>query len=359
VTFDGFFSDWLAIREMEVKPSTYKNLVSINKTMLSPTFGTKKLNPITRRSVDNWWAKHSTHPVQRRNSYYALRGALEQAVDWGMLSASPCKVKDPGRDVSKKRPTWGVEDSDAVLAHVAPFYRPAIEVMFAGHLRLGELIPLDWSDVSRDGMLTVTKQRLGLGITADTKTGQHKRIRLLQRRADALQALPRGFGATPVFPASVGHTCHAGHCKTPGTMPSSLPGWRTSTRTTSGISVSASWPRMAPQSELFRSAPDMPRLRVPGATSTPTSACTSTPWRRWTLWCPNFSKARSGRRRERLVPRAGRGMAHGVRAPRMPVPIRAQPKTPRRASVSGAAGVTASRSARPAPPSCALSRARR
>lgn len=200
VTFDAFFKDWLALREMEVKPSTYNNLVSIHRTMLSPTFGTKKLNTITRRSVDVWWAKHSIHPVQRRNSYYALRGALEQAVDWGLLSASPCKVKDPGKDVSVKRPTWGVEDFDTVLAHVDEFYRPAIEVMFSAHLRLGELIALDWSDVSRDGMISVTKQRLGLGFTADTKTGQHKRIKLLQRGTDALQALPRGFGNTPVFP---------------------------------------------------------------------------------------------------------------------------------------------------------------
>ncbi|MGN7968042.1 tyrosine-type recombinase/integrase [Microbacterium sp. 22296] len=199
VTFDDFWRDWLALRELEVKPSTYKNLVSIHRTMLSPTFGNRKLNTITRRSVDVWWAQHSNHPVQRRNSYYALRGALEQALDWGLLTVSPCKVKDPGKDVSVKRPTWGVEDFDAVLAHVDPFYRPALEVMFAGHLRLGEVIALDWADVSRDGMITVTKQRLGMGFTADTKTGQHKRIRLLQRGTDALQALPRGFGSTPLF----------------------------------------------------------------------------------------------------------------------------------------------------------------
>ncbi|MBD8509843.1 site-specific integrase [Microbacterium sp. CFBP 8790] len=200
VTFDAFFKDWLALRELEVKPSTFKNLVSLHKTVLSPTFGSRKLNTITRRSVDLWWAKHSSHPVTRRNAYYALRGALEQAVDWGMLSVSPCKVKDPGKDVSKKRPTWSVEDFDAVLSHVDAFYRPAIEVMFAGHLRLGELIALDWSDVSRDGLITVTKQKLGLGFTADTKTGQHKRIKLLQRGVDALQKLPRGIGSTPLFP---------------------------------------------------------------------------------------------------------------------------------------------------------------
>lgn len=138
--------------------------------------------------------------MQRRNSYYALRGALAHALKRGMLKASPCQVKEPGKDVSKARPAWGIEDFEAVLAHVAPFYRPAIEILFAGHLRLGELSALDWSDVSRDGVITVTKQRLGLGFTADTKTGQYKRIRLLRQGVDALQRLPRGIGSTPLLP---------------------------------------------------------------------------------------------------------------------------------------------------------------
>lgn len=199
VTFDAFFQDWLAIRKMQVKPKTYKDLVSLHKTVLSPAFGSQKLNTITRQSVDLWWARHSRHPVTRRNAYYALRGVFEQAADWGILTISPCRVKDAGKDVSKKRPTWGVEDYDAVLLHVDEFYRPAIEVMFAGHLRLGELIALNWSDVSRDGLITVHKQKLGLGFTADTKTGQHKRIKLLQEGVDALLKLPRGIGSTPLF----------------------------------------------------------------------------------------------------------------------------------------------------------------
>ncbi|MEZ3156688.1 tyrosine-type recombinase/integrase [Microbacterium sp. BWR-S6Y] len=199
VTFDAFWKDWLAYREMEVKPSTFKNLVSIHKTALSPTFGGQKINTITRRAVDIWWAQHKIHPVQRRNSYYALKGAFDQAVDWGLVTTTPCQVKDAGKDVSRDRPDWQVEDFDTVLAHVSSFYRPALEIMFSGHLRLGELIALDWADVTRTGVITVTKQRLGLGFTADTKTGQHKRIQMLQRGVVALQALPRGIGSTPLL----------------------------------------------------------------------------------------------------------------------------------------------------------------
>lgn len=148
VTFDAFFEDWLTLRELEVKPSTYKNLQSIHRAVLSPTFGPKKINAITRKSVDLWWAKHKVHPVQRRNSYFALKGAMDQAVNWGLITVSPCQVKHPGKDESKDRPTLSVEEFDAVLAHVPEFYRPVILIMFAGHLRLGEVIALNAPSVS-------------------------------------------------------------------------------------------------------------------------------------------------------------------------------------------------------------------
>lgn len=199
MTFDAFFKDWLAIREMEVRPSTYRNLVSIHRAVLSPTFGSKKLGAITAKDVDVWWARQSVHLVQRRNAYFALKGAMSQAVTWGLIAVSPCQVKNAGKDESKDRPTWSVAEFDAVLTHVPEFYRPALLIMFAGHLRLGEAIALNWADVTRDGVVTVTKQKTGIGFTADTKTGQHKKIQLLQRGADALQALPRGFGATPLL----------------------------------------------------------------------------------------------------------------------------------------------------------------
>lgn len=199
MTFDAMAADWLALRENQVTHTTFVNYKSLLKTAILPTFSGKKLNTITRRQIDIWWSNHATHKVTRRNAGYVLKGILEQAVEWGILTVSPYAVKGAGKDASVQRPTWSVEEFDAVLAHVDPFYKAALEVMFAGHFRLGELIALNGSDV-RNGMVSTTKQRTGAGYTANVKYGQRKRIELLERGRKALASRPRVIGDAPLFP---------------------------------------------------------------------------------------------------------------------------------------------------------------
>lgn len=204
ITFAAMAEDYMALMETQLAPKTMTDKRSLLKTTILPTFGHKKLNAITKRSVDIWWSQHAHHKVTRRNAGYTLKKILEQAVDWNLLAVSPYQVKGAGRDESVQRPTWSVEEFDAVLAHVKPFYRPALEVMFAGHFRLGELIALNGSDV-RGGMVSTTKQRTGMGYTTDTKTGQHKRIELLKRGREALESMPRVIGDAPLFRGERAH----------------------------------------------------------------------------------------------------------------------------------------------------------
>ncbi|MCM3615783.1 site-specific integrase [Microbacterium enclense] len=199
MTFDAMAADWLALRESQVTHTTFVNYKSLLKTTILPTFGGRKLNTITRRQIDIWWSKTAAHKVTRRNAGYVLKGILEQAVEWNILTVSPYAVKGAGKDASVQRPTWSVEDFDAVLVHVDPFYKAALEVMFSGHFRLGELVALNGSDV-RGGMVSATKQRTGMGYTADVKYGQRKRIKLLERGRDALAGRPRVIGDAPLFP---------------------------------------------------------------------------------------------------------------------------------------------------------------
>lgn len=199
VRFSDFAKEYLAFKEKQVSYGQYKNYLSLLKTTILPTFGAKKLNQITRRSVDTWWSRHADHPVNRRNAYYFIKGLFEQAVEWDLLAVSPVKIKNAGADASKQRPDWTVQDFDAVLEHVPDFYHPALNVMFAGHFRIGELVALNWSDV-RHGFVSSTRQKTKEGFTASTKTGQKKRIQLLERGREALASLPPGIGGTPLFP---------------------------------------------------------------------------------------------------------------------------------------------------------------
>lgn len=204
VRFDELSKQWLEWKEPQVTVGTYRNYPSLLKTTLLPTFGSKKLNQITKRTVDIWWAKHSSNPVNRRNAYYLLRGILKQAVKWDLLAVVPIDIEKAGADASTIRPDWTMADFDAVLAHVEPFYRPALEVMFAGHYRLGELVALNGSDV-RHGMVSSTRQRTAQGLTTNTKTKQHKTIKLMERGRVALASTPKVIGDAPLYPGERSH----------------------------------------------------------------------------------------------------------------------------------------------------------
>lgn len=101
---------------------------------------------------------------------------MRAAVDEGLIESSSCRVKDAGKDVATKRPTFAVADFDAALSFLPSPYRPAMEMLFAAHLRLGELIGLNAADydAGSSGVVHVTKSDTG-----PTKTGQAKRVRLL------------------------------------------------------------------------------------------------------------------------------------------------------------------------------------
>lgn len=200
IRFDAFAKEYLAAREPLVAVSTYRCWVSLLNTTLLPTFGDLTLDQITQRRVDIWWAHKASKPVLRRNAYFTLRSMMKLAVRWGYLAAWTVEIEGAGKDVAKPRPVFEISDVDAVLVHLDPFYRPAIEVLLSGHVRLGELVALDAEDYDRKtGKITVTKQKTQHGLTTDTKTRQHKTVRLLERGRVALDAMPPRIGG-PLFP---------------------------------------------------------------------------------------------------------------------------------------------------------------
>lgn len=175
------------------------------------------MGQIDEESVEHWFASMPPSEI-RRNVYTFLRRAMRYAQKWKYVCSSPCNVLDPGKGVSVPRPTWNVADFNSVLAHVPDTitlnnsperhrvcYREALEIMFAAHLRLGELIGLNANDLDRaSGRLRVERQKRANGDTADTKTGQHKNIRMLAMGRRAVERLPRRIGAAPLIPGSRG-----------------------------------------------------------------------------------------------------------------------------------------------------------
>ena len=213
--FRDFVVEYMQHRQVVASPGELANNRSYVKVHLLPALGHLRMEEIDEEAIDRWFAAQAPSET-RRNVYAFLRRAMKFAVKWRYVRTSPCNVLDPRKGISLPRPTWTKAHFHAVLTHVpeyvrvnngaAPvrvYYREALEIMFSAHLRLGELIGLNVNDyVRKTNLITVERQVTGLGLTTDTKTGQHKTIHLLSPGVAAIDRLPARIGMTALIPGA-------------------------------------------------------------------------------------------------------------------------------------------------------------
>ena len=97
-----------------------------------------------QRALDNIGGTLSTFV----KNYNIIHGALEKAVDLGMLVRNPCKgVAFPKEDKEDMRVLTKDEQIRLIAALEVEYYRPMILTYLYSGLRLGEGIPLLWSDI--------------------------------------------------------------------------------------------------------------------------------------------------------------------------------------------------------------------
>lgn len=214
--FRDFMVEYMAHRELTATQGELANNRSYLKVHLLPAFGNLRMEELDEEAVDKWFA--AQRPTEtRRNVYAFLRRAMKYAVKWKYVRRSPCQVLDLNKSVGEPRPSWSKDDFLRVLEHVPTevivnnasgatrvYYREALEVMFAAHLRLGEVVALNANDFNRKtGELRIERQVTNLGHTTETKTGARAELYLFEIGVAAINRLPLGIGAVPMFPGVV------------------------------------------------------------------------------------------------------------------------------------------------------------
>lgn len=81
-------------------------------------------------------------------NYNIIHGALERAVLLGMLPRNPCKgVNFPKDDTEKMRVLTKAEQKAFIAALDGEYYRPMLLTYLYTGMRMGEGVPLRWSDI--------------------------------------------------------------------------------------------------------------------------------------------------------------------------------------------------------------------
>lgn len=214
--FRDFMTEYMNHRQHLVTQGELANNRSYLKVHLLPAFGNLRMGDLDKETVDKWFAAMRLSET-RRNVYGFLRGAMTAAEEWDYVRVSPCSVKKPSKGLNAPRPTWSPQDLERVLDRLPTsvrlnnantltpvYYREALQVMFAAHLRLGELVGLNANDFDRTtGLLRVERQVTGLGHTTPTKTGVSASLHLFDVGVAAINRLPAKIGAVPLIPGAI------------------------------------------------------------------------------------------------------------------------------------------------------------
>ena len=196
------------------------------KRHIAPTIGKKSIGKITTAMVRSWYTalgkelaaraaqpradggkRSATGQVRLRQSYAFLKGVMSTATADGLIGKNPCQIKGAGMVRSPERPFMSIADFVTIMQAMPEDLRPVLALTFGGHLRLGEVPALIWSDLDlKAGTLLVERQivqtRLAL-IMTPTKTEDTRRVDLpditLKVMSEYLKTVPRGLPSAPLF----------------------------------------------------------------------------------------------------------------------------------------------------------------
>lgn len=221
VTLEAYAEAWL--RDRDLTPRTRETYARSLRLHILPTLGRVPLDKITPALVRTWHAKVlEVAPTPARQSYATLRAILNTAVHDEALAKNPCRVPRAGTARSKERPLLSPDQVSDLAAAMPPHLQPLVTVAFWCHLRLGEVLALQWDCVDLDaGSLTVRRGVVevdGMQLLGEPKADSRRTVRLpapaveaLARHREQHPGLPsaRLFGRLDGKPLRHGHVQHA------------------------------------------------------------------------------------------------------------------------------------------------------
>jgi integrase len=208
-TFLSFASEWFDKERHGWADRTVKDYKDTLELHVLPFFGEVPLSGITIELVDDFRAaklkEGKLAPAQVNKGIKRLSQVLELAVEYGRIPFNPAKGK---RRKAKEPPvqrTW-VEPEQALLLfeQASPHMRPVIATLIGSGLRVGELVKLDWRDVSlATGTIKVGKAKTDAGAfrEIDLPAGLVQELTEWKMRSEPLLAewQRKHPGESPVF----------------------------------------------------------------------------------------------------------------------------------------------------------------
>lgn len=210
MTLDDFAKR--CIRQRDLKESTRARYVELWDTYIRPSIGDLMIEDVKPEVVRTWHFELTQALAERSpevqpgklprrtgratvaNAYRVLRLVMNVALEDGLISANPCRIKGGGTHKAKERPVLSVEQTEELAGKVPDRYRALVYLLCWSALRLGEATELRRKDVDfKDGSVRVDRATYrvpGKGYVVDTPKSEagHRSVHLPAFVMDELAA---------------------------------------------------------------------------------------------------------------------------------------------------------------------------
>lgn len=199
-TFHEFAEGWFAAGMSEWSERTIADYRWALELHLLPFFKDYRLTEITIEAVDRYRTSKQREaklaPAQINKTIKRLSQILALAEEYDLVRRNVARGKKRKAKETAVRKTWVEPEQVMTLIEMSkPFIRPVVAVLLGTGLRPGELVALDWGDVSLGtGTITVGK--------AKTDTGSYREIDL---PAGVVDILGRWWGESEQLRAQWKH----------------------------------------------------------------------------------------------------------------------------------------------------------
>jgi integrase len=202
---------WAATHAATLAPKTRDHYAGLYDHHIRPYLGAIALRDISPETIGRWQADRlagGAGPVAVRHAMDLLGSVLEHAFIAGRIAANPVRrVKKARRPRSEEVRALSPSTVEAMRSALGARDATLISVLAYAGLRPGESLGLRWRDIRERTLLV--QRSVSLGEEADTKTRQHRTVRLLAPLAADLSAwrtaATRPDDTELVFPDKDGH----------------------------------------------------------------------------------------------------------------------------------------------------------
>jgi integrase len=198
-TLDEFVTDtWAPTYAITLAPKTRQHYANLYDFHISPDLGGISLRELRAERIARWQADRlaaGAGPVAVRQALDLLSSLLQRAVEGERIPTNPVRlVRRAPRPRREEIRPLAPQTVEAMRAAACLRDATLLSVLAYAGLRPSEALALHWTDVRAQTLLV--QRALSLGEDADTKTRQHRTVRLLTPLREDLElwrrSAPRG-----------------------------------------------------------------------------------------------------------------------------------------------------------------------